>query len=494
MIKAEFEQLAIAQDSLQNPVLFNYIPNDGRLIQYANPPRLMLLDEKCGRVYNTGTLELISEFKKKDDETIRIFNDSGYLVFSGNFFTNVKKPVFYGFNGKKIWQAKYQFRMDVRPLNTIICSKPNNKEHIAYDLNTGDELWRATILNKYHDFSCGSLWSIEHPQYIYLIADSLVRLDVRRGETFSRKFRVHGDESFFSNVAFVPALKSANKSIENENYFSGGISRVLTGMHSNWIEKGDSLIIADADSIYCFNRNLDTIWATGLPDGKGSKSTIRISGNTIYMLNFGIAFENGKMVNNGEPFASKFAVSDGRQLSVTFPKVEWMVTDGLYTDDGMIYLQTVKGLVSCLEGGDIPEKIKWNVRSDFEPDNNYSDFVLLDSVFVLNNGILEPVISDREKLVVEIYGKDVNVIRQDGECRFLSAADVYFHDLNSVYSTNEGRDKRNHFVIVDPVTKKVIYTIYLKGVVFQDKDNNIVVGMPSGVGILPRDKSPEKAL
>ncbi len=47
---------------------------------------------------------------------------------------------------------------------------------------------------------------------------------------------------------------------------------------------------------------------------------------------------------------------------------------------------------------------------------------------------------------------------------------------------------------MDPVTKKVIYTIYLKGVVFQDKDNNIVVGMPSGVGILPRDKSPEKAL
>lgn len=88
-----FEQLAMAEDSSGNRVLFNYIPARGKYSRYRydQNSRILLIDDKSARIYNPSTLELIADFKAKDGAAINMFNDSGYVIGVGNFFYYERK-------------------------------------------------------------------------------------------------------------------------------------------------------------------------------------------------------------------------------------------------------------------------------------------------------------------------------------------------------------------------------------------------------------------
>ena len=91
--------------------------------------------------------------------------------------------------------------------------------------------------------------------------------------------------------------------------------------------------------------------------------------------------------------------------------------------------------------------------------------------------------TNKHQLVVEVYGSDVNVIKSDGTCELIPASEVYIHKSGQVFSSNNGFDRPNHFVIVDPTTHKVRYSFHNIVGVLQDKDGNIFVGTKQGVGV-----------
>ena len=112
--------------------------------------------------------------------------------------------------------------------------------------------------------------------------------------------------------------------------------------------------------------------------------------------------------------------------------------------------------------------------------------MIRDTVYVVKDGFLQPVVTDKSQMVVEIYGKDVNIVEPDGQIQLMPADEVYFHDWRNVYSTNRDKSLPSQFVIIDPATRKIEYSFYIKGVVYQDRNENIIVRTPQGVGFLKK--------
>lgn len=160
---------------------------------------------------------------------------------------------------------------------------------------------------------------------------------------------------------------------------------------------------------------------------------------------------------------------------------------GVYLDS-RAYWQTDNGFSYTDDGDDTVHKIDYSPVAQHQPDAAQADFVICDTMGVVQAGSLRPIVTDKSQLVVEVYGKDVNVIHADGSVTLLPADSVYFHDGGNVYSTNNGSDGTNSFVIIDPVTRRVENSLRLRGVVSQDRRGNIFAFTKQGVGVRLREE------
>ncbi len=260
-------------------------------------------------------------------------------------------------------------------------------------------------------------------------------------------------------------------------------SNVLTGTGSNLIIEGDRLYIADARNVYCLDNDLNTVWQTPIPDEMGARSRISVDGNKVRLINFGIAFQKGTSFRCGMPFIASYDKSSGRQLAMDKPDLKKKIYGGIYTA-GRAYWQTLNGFYYNNEGDTLAHKIHWEPQTTNKPTDNYPNLVLCDTVGILSNGTLKYVCTDKEKMVVEVYDKDVNVVSPDGSCKLITADEVYVHGTGSVYYTNGDEDKPCSFVVLDAKTKQIKYTFHLTGNVIEDYLGNLFVITHSSIGFL----------
>ena len=104
--------------------------------------------------------------------------------------------------------------------------------------------------------------------------------------------------------------------------------------------KGDSLFIADADSLYCFNSDFRSIWQTALPPNSVGGSNIYWHDSCqLILLSIGEIFDNSRdgVGRLSSPFVARFDLSDGKTLSTTSINVKKNVDGMVYTDDGTMY-------------------------------------------------------------------------------------------------------------------------------------------------------------
>lgn len=461
---ADCEQVALAKDEKGEKVMFYFIPTKGiKTTAFDDKSgQLTLIDDEGYRKYDTETMTLLSHCKIDTDKDLMQTSDDGYLFCSTpDIFSTTNKPYFYGLDGKLVWKGKENVFMGISHKNILICNKGKygDKKPIrlmGYELSSGRELWRTELHAKNHSILCGIRQKNYDSDSLYLIADSLVLINLRTGSKLAgRPFAVS---------------KEAH----------------TTELHSNWIVRGDSMFIADADSLYCLDSSLNSIWQTALPTDLGARSRIRINDGKLYLQNFGVGVIYGNLYHYGRPFAATYDVKTGKQLSLSIPEANRkIITDGCYVDDNRIYWQAEDKFYYSSVQDSIMNIIKWKRKTDFEPDGRYPNFVLHDTIGVVRDGKLIPVCTDKDHMVVEVFGKDINVVSPDGTCSFIPSDSAYFQYINNVYSTNGTPDRPTSYVIIDPVSREIRYSFFLKGSVYTDKKGNIIVHTKTGLGFLP---------
>ena len=482
----DYQEVAFGKCADGSNLKCRYIPADGKLRTFtitSEMPYLIIFDDGGARVLDKTTLRKIADLKLGSKEFVQINND-GYIMCSDNvaFFSREGRPTFYNFKGEKVWSSKYGTTITDRYDNVVVCEKKWG-EYVAYDMSTGKELWQRTIACSKH-YPWADMYTDRHDRKsYYLKGDKLVKLNILTGDTICHSFSAGVKEPIKSRLSLVRRQMPTSWDFQSEEEFSSAIGNfILTGTHSNIIDTCNCLYVADARNLYCFDKNLKTLWQTVLPDGMGSKSNIRIEGSRVCLINYGVAFQKGLIGRCGKPFIASYDKSTGKQLSLDKPEISKKVQGGIYVD-GRAYWQTARGFLYNDEGDSTIHEISWEPKTDKAPLQDYPDFVICDTVGIVKDGMFIDVPTNKHQLVVEVYGSDVNVIKSDGTCELIPASEVYIHKSGQVFSSNNGFDRPNHFVIVDPTTHKVKYSFQNIVGVLQDKDGNIFVGTKQGVGV-----------
>lgn len=242
--------------------------------------------------------------------------------------------------------------------------------------------------------------------------------------------------------------------------------------------------MADADSIYCLNPDLETIWATALPAEGGTKSWIILDNGKIRFFNYGVVFYNLGLNKSRIPFAAVYDSSTGRQLSFTDPELSKRFTGGHY-GPGCAYWQDGDKIYYSYDGEKGSHQLKWKIKYDGESVYKVPKVTLCNTVYTLAEGFLKPIQSDSTQLVTEIYGRDVNVVKHNGECTPIPYNEVYFRDGRDIYSTNSLPGKPRNVVITEPGSLKIKYKMKSYGEVYMSPSGNIFINMKNGLVVIP---------
>ncbi len=409
---------------------------------------IMVKDENgvC-RICDYKTLEVMSELKSEPT----VVRDGYFLVEQG-------KASYYSCKNEKLWTANGAYLYYTDTLGIAVCmnGRSVNNGHLeGWDVKTGNMLWKATVPYRYHNPWNDRFNVKDSPNSRFLIADSLYLLDTKTGALTVR--------------AFYPSVK--------------GLLGRLTGTHSRLVQSGDSLFIADAKNLYCYNLSLEEIWRTPLPEGMGSKSELKLRGDKLYLMNFGVGYQKDFAIRTGKAFYATYDKSTGRQLQLGVPKMDKKKLRGVRYVPGKVYLYDRPDIYYVDEGSEEAHKIEWTPKTTGMALDDMDWGVIYDTVYVKRNGMLEPLATNDQQLVVEVNDYDVNVVNiASGEVTKYHGSQVFFHDYRNVYSTNN--TKAHSYVIVDDKTMKILYDFNYEGICGLMPNGDIWLYDNHGVGVI----------
>ena len=102
---------------------------------------------------------------------------------------------------------------------------------------------------------------------------------------------------------------------------------------------------------------------------------------------------------------------------------------------------------------------------------------------------MHPVCTDARQLVVQLYNKDVYLIHDDGTSEMLSVGNVYFHDADRFYSTNNSHNPKLgeypcHYVVTAPDSHRVMKSFHLSEEVLMSDKDLLFIMFKFGVGVV----------
>lgn len=481
-------QMVLAKDAQGQDVTGYFIASAGKITDYGVPGDghyLYFTDDQGTSVYDTRTLEYKGRVKLRSQETIIDIGDEGILVYVSNkkVFTQAAGARLYGFDGRKKWDNDYCPFRGYGKASVVLCHRNyHDGDLVGCDWKTGAKLWEMRASSKLHLPLCNDY---NRDNYHYMIADSLVRVDVLTGQTVSHGFQAGVKEPLKSMFRITGMASPANQKLLRELNYSQWVDKgIFTGLHSNWVVSSDTLFVADATQLYCFDRDLHVRWQTPLPQDMGAKSEIRLQGGRIYLINYGVTFMYGQMIHYGKPFAAEYDAVTGRQLSLTCPDISKKVVGARYADGGRIYWQTQRNFYYSDAGDSATHQIKWRPQTDKDPSDGYVDYVLLDTIGVAKDGVLRCVTTDAHRMVVAVYTHDANLVTADGQVQVIPAGQYYSRRSRYVYSTTFGSDRFNSFVVIDPDTHAIRYSLSVRGWVWRGPHGNIYIVSQQGLGVI----------
>ena len=261
----------------------------------------------------------------------------------------------------------------------------------------------------------------------------------------------------------------------------------IGGTHSNPKLCGDSLFIADASHLYCFNSELQPIWKTPLPDGHGSLSSLTFTkdGN-LCLLSYGIAFQGFQTSKSGKPFCAIYDRQMGKELNLFQVPSKKMLRDARYFD-GRIYWQYTNNFYYTDEGKDNFTLIKCDTYTWDEVKSSTPNYVILNGVGVLEDSVMNVIQSDETHLVVMKQRSDINVFNGEKLEKVLPARKAFFNASLELWE-NDSSSPIKSYAIVHPITHKVLLSFSCQGHVEIACNGDLWVYNEEGFGVIRREQ------
>lgn len=467
---------------------------------------IFFLDKKgITHIYDTKTLK--EKAKTKIKGTIQYINDDGYIVQekTGFFKGSNTETSFYNFDNEELWKCDYLMVCLTHGEKVCICYRDNMKNAtfqtlrkslpegklIGFDVHTGKELWKTDIPHEYH-FPWSSCYSIntDNSEYIYLMGDSLCRLNTTTGETKSIVFDAGVDEP-------MPMFRSGFRNLANYYWDMEKIhsrppfikSGIKAGTHSNIIEKGNYLYAADANDVFCLTRDLNIVWKTHIPEEMASKSQIELYGDTLVMQNYGIAFTGNGAANGnsamkcGVPFTAAYDAKTGKQLYLNVHNLDVKLIGGTVTN-GRYYWQDAKGFFYNDFGEKEIKRIDWKLPTikiaKVTPDTRKR--IIKSKIFFINGNSIDSLCTDKRHLVMSQYDNKVYVIYSDGHYECLDNKDCYYKVTNNLYCSLT--DDNYRYVKTRKSDGKIDYRFEIDSDIAAKENGDIIIMMKDGIGII----------
>lgn len=435
-------------------------------------------------IYKLPEMVLMTQLRKTEGEPLQINND-GYILIKPGAIINYRRPAFYNFKKEKVWSSKKECLLMDTKSNVVICKdKERGHDYTAYDMSTGKMLWQNTISGKFHQPWC-NMRKGRGGQDMYLMGDSLYRLNPRTGEKKSMPFTAGVKEPLKSILSFIKRRMMNSTEWQEEAYNSYAVNKgILTGTHSNWIVSGDSLFVADGKQVYCMDHDLNILWTTLLPEEAECKTHITEEGNRLLVAGYGVAFQSGLMGRCGKPFMVTLDRLTGKLSGTAMPDIKNKLTGGSFVH-GRAYWQDDRGFSYTDEGSTDVIRINWKPKTDRTPVPDYPDKVIRDTVWIVQSNSLHPICTDSSQLIVELYDKDVYVIRSDGSAEMIPADSVFFHDSGTLYSNNADKCK---YVVTAPSSPYILRTFIYDGIVCPTCNGDWFLANSSGVALIRKEE------
>lgn len=468
------------------------LPESGlKDVAICNNSFLIFKDKKnMSYIYNTNTMQELT--RAKLNSNIAYITEKGYLVGEvRKLFKKDTKPTSYNFDNKPLWicdkTAAY-----LANEGTCICylqdspKKYTEGNMVAYDIFTGKELWRKNIPHKYHYpwLECIK----KNDDEIYVIADSLLLLNTRTGQTKSVPFEAGVKESI---IKLGSKRLLANTKWELEKLSATGPqidANTIAGTHSNMISESDRIYIADASKLYCFTKDLKLIWQTLIPEDMASSSSIYKYNDTIVMQNYGIGFMttiySPITTKCGIPFTAAFDAKTGKQLFLNkadngYKLIGGMITPGrFYWQDSKYFYYNDFGEKEIHRLNWRKEKMKLTRKSAAEPLR-----YMVNKLYTVNKGQIDSICSDKNHLIFREYDSKIYIVDNNEEIKELDNQNLFFKiSANILSSINE--EGKYKYLLTDKSGMKVKRTVVTDSEFNTDKNGNIFILAKDGIGII----------
>lgn len=508
---ADCPKIGVGTDSMGNKIYGNYLSfnmesgeinvpdQDFSYRIFQKLPFIAIAHDRELVIYNYVTGERKTKTKIPKNARFKFATADGFFlnVPSTKVLIVRNNSQFYNFEGEKLWEAKnvpsiITVSNDIVLSTTALTISDSDPcKWTGHDAKTGNQLWETKTNAQYHHIYSCKHTSAHNPTKIYLIGDSLMCLDITTGEAVSHPFKAGKRSSLLKAYLWggePDTIYDPNLSADNRNSIYRPYA--FTGLHSNWIEKGDTLFIADVNNLYAFDKQLKPYWSTALPNDSGAKSGIRLVNDKLLLFNYGVGFYRGNVQTYGKPFAASLSITDGKLLSTTYPTANDHMIGGYYTNSGRIYWLTRRELFYCDEGESELHKIDWKSRAKYYSADQKLRYAIQDTVWVVKNNFLEPVVTDDNQIVIEDWDKDVYVLQLDGTEQVIPADKVYFKKSDYVYfnnglhnKSNRKTDRQIEYLILDSVSGKINYKLFTTKMLAHNK-NQFVIQVRGGLGFV----------
>ena len=337
-------------------------------------------------------------------------------------------------NGEKLWDIRYAF-YHINSKNNVgvgykISSMDGSLSQTLEGINmdNGQQIWKRQIGNQY---GWNNIFYINDTTLL-VSAAGLHTLNIKNGTGWDAE-TVTGNKDYSGTVAKNVLSVAAG--------LLTGTFAISTG--SNLTRDLCSNILTDKKSYYFASQqkieNIDTlgkvVWSTSLPVNMGSKSTIFLKGNKVYMLNKGYGIRGiDNPVPYGKPFFACFDKNTGKDIFnvVLSEEKKSAITSNILRDSSLFVTISNKIIEISIESGKIirekslkSDKVTGNIN--FIGDQVYirkpdSSFVSLnkhdpDKLYLYNNS--------RDELLTVNQNLDIT--------KYTAISDIWILNSNTSY-------------------------------------------------------------